>query len=146
MAKVGDAEKVTAFLEGFFQRSRWSANLTFDPVKTLNYLRRAIHTNYAPYVLAFDKDQVVGLCSYHLYDVFTDPIAVMDETYVDPKYRFTDLGRRVVSTAIELARAEGCKAMNFPIASGMKQQNGLANMIGRHFGGEYVGMIFMVRL
>ena len=45
-----------------------------------------------------DGDELVGLCSYHTFDVFTDPIAVMDETYVVKKYHRTDLGRRLVAT------------------------------------------------
>jgi hypothetical protein len=52
------------------------------------------------------------------------------------------LGRRLVGMAIDMARADGCKVMNFPICSGMKEQNSLMNMVGRHFGAEPIGMIF----
>ena len=66
-------------------------------------------------VLAMDDDEMVGVCSYHTFDVFTDPIAVMDETYVAPNTSRTDLGRRLVAMVIDLARGDGCKVMNFPI-------------------------------
>ena len=142
LAEVEDVEKVTAFLGSFFARSRWADNLSFHPVKAASYLRGAIGSGYAPYVTAWDGETLVGLCSYHTFDVFTDPIAVMDETYVVPRYHRTDLGRRLVALVLELAKAEGCKVMNFPIASGMPEQNSLMNMVGRHFGAEYVGTIF----
>jgi GNAT superfamily N-acetyltransferase len=142
LARKEDAVKIAPFLGAFFARSRWSETLTFHEGKALDYLERVIGSGYAPYVLALDGDELVGVCSYHTYDVFTDPIAVMDETYALPRYRRTDLGRRLVGLAIEMARAEGCKAINFPIASGMPEQNSLMNMVGRHFGAEYIGMIF----
>lgn len=142
LAKIEDAPRVASFLGMFFARSKWAETLTYHEGKALIYLQRVIGTGYAPYVIALDDGELVGLCSYHTYDVFTDPIAVMDETYVVPRYRFTDLGRRLVALAIEMARGEGCKAINFPIASGMPEQNSLMNMVGRHFGAEYIGMIF----
>jgi GNAT superfamily N-acetyltransferase len=117
--------------------------MTFNRPGALAYLNYAIPNNYAPHVLAFDKDALVGLCSYHLYTAYTDkPIAVMDETFVIPELRRSDLGRRLVALAITLARADGCAIMNFPIASGLPAQNSLMNMVGRHFGADPVGMIF----
>jgi GNAT superfamily N-acetyltransferase len=142
LARTEDAPRIAPFLGAFFARSRWAETLTYHEGKALAYLQRVIGSGYAPYVIALDGDELVGVCSYHTYDVFTDPIAVMDETYVVPRYRFTDLGRRLVGLAIELARGEGCKAINFPIASGMPEQNSLMNMVGRHFGAEYIGTIF----
>jgi len=142
MAGVDDVARIVDFLGDFFARSRWADNLTFQPHKAMRYLLGAIGSGYAPYVTAWDGDELVGLCSYHTFDVFTDPIAVMDETYVVPRYHRTDLGRRLIATVLELAKAEGCKVMNFPIASGMPEQNSLMNMVGRHFGAEYIGTIF----
>ena len=98
------------------------------------------------YVIAMDGDEMVGVCSYHMFSVFSEPIAVMDETYTVSRYRRTDLGRRLIAMVIELARADGCKVINFPICSGLKEQNSLMNMVGRHFGAEPVGMIFSKRL
>jgi GNAT superfamily N-acetyltransferase len=142
MAEVGDVDKVVAFLGIFFARSRWADTLTFNAEKATRYLTGAIGSGYAPYVTAWDGDELVGLCSYHTFDVLTDPIAVMDETYVVPRYHRTDLGRRLIAMVLALAKAEGCKLMNFPIASGMPEQNSLMNMVGRHFGAEYIGTIF----
>jgi len=142
LAEVGDVEKIVPFLADFFARSCWARDLQFHPAKAQRYLFGAIGSGYAPYVIAMDGDELVGLCSYHTFDVFTDPIAVMDETYVVKKYHRTDLGRRLVSLVLTLAKSEGCKVMNFPIASGMPEQNSLMNMIGRHFGADYVGTVF----
>ena len=137
-----DAAEIAAFLGRFFERSCWSQHLTYSEDRARAYLEFALGTNYAIYVIARDAGELAGLCSYHTFGVFTEPMAVMDETYTDPKYRFTDLGRRLVAMAIEMARADGCKVMNFPICSGLPSQNSLMNMVGRHFGAEPVGMIF----
>ena len=142
LARVEDAVKIAPLLGAFFARSQWANDLAFHEGKALSYLQRVIGSGYAPYIIALDGEELVGVCSYHTYDVFTDPIAVMDETYVVPRYRFTDLGRRLVALSIEMARADRCKVINFPIASGMPEQNGLMNMVGRHFGAVPIGMIF----
>lgn len=142
LGRADEARAIAKFLGDFFAVSRWADNLTFHEDKATHYLAHAIGTAQAVYLLAVDGTNMVGVCSYHTWDVFTDPIAVMDETYVIPAYRYTDLGRRLVATVIDLARGDGCKLMNFPICSGMAEQNSLMNMVGRHFGAQPVGMIF----
>lgn len=143
LGKVEDVEKIADLLGSFFDRTIWAQHMKFNRTSALAYLNYTLSHGYAPHALAFDGDELVGVCSYHLYRMYTDkPIAVMDETYVAPRLARTDLGRRLVALAIDLARGDGCAVMNFPIASGMKQQNGLMNMVGRHFGADYVGAIF----
>jgi GNAT superfamily N-acetyltransferase len=142
MAEAKDAAMVAEFLGNFFELSNWSQYLKYHPERTRIYLEAAVGTEFAMYVIAMDGDEMVGVCSYHVFGIFSEPMAVMDETYTIPKYRKTDLGRRLIATVIELARGDGCKVMNFPICSGMKEQNSLMNMVGRHFGAEPVGMIF----
>jgi GNAT superfamily N-acetyltransferase len=142
LAVLEDCEKVAAFLGYFFARSRWAECLTYDEAKALAYLKQAIPNGFAVYVIALEADELVGLCSYHTYSFFTDPCAVMDETYVVPRLRRTDLGRRLVFLAMHLAKGDGCKCFNFPIASGMREQRSLMNMVQRHFGAEPMGVIF----
>ena len=143
LGKVDDAERITDLLGRFFDLTIWAQNMRFNHSGALDYLRRAIGSGFAPHVLAYDGDELVGLCSYHIYSCYTDkPIAVMDETFVLPRLRRTDIGRRLVFLAIDLARGDGCAVMNFPIASGMKAQTSLMNMVARHFGAEPVGVIF----
>ena len=141
LATVDDVKKIVPFLGAFFARSRWAEQLTFKPESALKYLAHAITSGFAPYVLAFDGDELVGCCSYHIYNVFTEPIAVMDETYVVPRLRRTDLARRLVFLALECARADNCKIMNFPVSSGMPEQQGLINMLMKHFGCENMGVL-----
>lgn len=142
LGKAADARMIARFLGEFFAVSRWADNLTFDAGKATNFLHQTIDSGFMVYLLAMEGEEMVGVCSYHVWDVFTDPIAVMDETYVVPKYRFTDLGRRLIATVLSLAKGDGCALMNFPICSGMAEQNSLMNMVGRHFGATPVGMIF----
>lgn len=146
MAESKDAAMIAEFLGNFFEVSAWSKYLKYHRERTQAYLEVAVGTEFAMYVMAMDGDEMVGVCSYHVFAVFSEPMAVMDETYTTPKYRRTDLGRRLIATVIELARGDGCKVMNFPICSGMKEQNSLMNMVGRHFGAEPVGMIFRKKL
>jgi GNAT superfamily N-acetyltransferase len=141
LATKDDVETVVPFLALFFARSRWAEQLTFNSDAATAYLSRAIPTGYAPYIMALDGDRLVGICSYHMYNVFTEPVGVMDETYVLPDYRRTDLGRRLVYLAMHLAKSEGCKIMNFPVASGMFEQRSLINMLVRHFGCEPMGLL-----
>jgi GNAT superfamily N-acetyltransferase len=142
LGQVTDVPRIADFLEMFFHLTPWSRVVRFKKDGALAYLTMAIGNGYAPHACAFDAEELVGICSYHVYSAYTDPIAVMDETYVLPRLKRTDLGRRLVSLAIDLARGDGCKVMNFPIASGLPAQNSLMNMVGRHFGAEPVGMIF----
>jgi hypothetical protein len=138
-----DVGAIVDLLERFFCMTIWAQNMKFNRPGAEQYLSYAIPAGFAPHALAFDGDELVGLCSYHLYTAYTDkPIAVMDETFVTPRLKRTDLGRRLVGLAIDLARADGCAIMNFPIASGLPAQNSLMNMVGRHFGADYVGTIF----
>lgn len=143
LGQADDVDRIADLLERFFGMTIWAQHMTFNKDGALAYLRYAIPAGYAPHALAFDGDELVGLCSYHLYSAYTvPPIAVMDETFVLPRLRRSDLGRRLVALAIDLARADGCAIMNFPIASGLPAQNSLMNMVGNHFGADYVGTIF----
>jgi GNAT superfamily N-acetyltransferase len=142
LGRLEDVPKIVDLVELFFHRTTWAQVVNFKRDGATKWLAYAIDAGYAPHAVAFDGDELVGVCSYHTFSTYTDPIAVMDETYVLPRLRRTDLGRRLVALAIELARGEGCKVMNFPIASGLPEQNSLMNMVGRHFGAVPVGMIF----
>jgi GNAT superfamily N-acetyltransferase len=142
LGRTEDAPKVVDLVELFFHRTPWARVIKFKREGAEKWLNFAIGSGYAPHALAFDGEELVGMCSYHVFSTYTDPIAVMDETYVLPRLRRTDLGRRLVGLAIDLAKADGCVVMNFPIASGLPEQNSLMNMVGRHFGAEPIGMIF----
>jgi len=138
-----EAGQVADFLSQFFEQSDWADDLKLDWHKALHYLQRGIRSGATVYVLAKDENRcVVGVCSYHTFDVFEKPVAVMDETYVVAKYRKTDLGRRLISLILELAKAEGCAVMNLPICSGMKEQRSLMNMVEKHFNAVPVGTIY----
>lgn len=142
LATLDDIPKLVELLAGFFASSNWADCMQLDPAKVVPYLHYGISTGKIPYVVAMDGDEMVGLCSYHTFDMFSAPLGVMDETYVVKRLRRTDLGRRLIGLILQLARADGCAAINLPICSGMKEQNSLMNMVGRHFGAQPVGMIF----
>jgi len=102
LATVEDVPAIADLLERFFGLTIWAQNMTFNKVSALAYLNYAVPNGFAPHALAFDKDELVGLCSYHLYTAYTNkPIAVMDETFVIPRLRRSDLGRRLVALALD---------------------------------------------
>jgi GNAT superfamily N-acetyltransferase len=142
LATFEDAAMIAEFLGEFFHLSRWAECLEYHQHKAQIYLARALANNFVVYLIALDQDKMVGVCSYHVFDVFTNPMAVMDETYVIKRLQRTDLGRRLITTILALAKADGCAVINFPICSGMPEQNSLMNMVGKHFGADPVGMIF----
>ena len=142
LAKPGDETKLVDLLELFFSLSAWKGAMRFHRDKTLLHLTGVLAMGRAPYIMALDGDELVGVCSYHIWSSCTDPIAVLDECFVLPRLRRTDLGRRLIFLALHLAKGDGCVAFHFPIASGMPAQNSLMNMVGRHFGAEYIGTIF----
>ena len=141
LATKDDIATVVPFLATFFARSRWAENLAFNSESAARYLERAIPSGYAVYIIALDGAEIVGLCSYHMYNVFTEPVGVMDETYVVPEWRRSDLGCRLVHLALHLAKGEGCKVMNFPVASGMYEQRSLINMLVKRFACEPMGLL-----
>jgi hypothetical protein len=85
LATKEDVVRIVPFLAYFFAQSRWAENLAFHSEKARDYLEYAIPPGYAVYIIALDGDEVVGVISYHTFKVFTDPMAVMDETYVLPQ-------------------------------------------------------------
>ena len=146
MATVDDIPQLLEVIAQFFAASRWSECLTLDDRGARQYLRRAIETGYSPYVLALDGDRIVGFISYHAEKgVYTDPLAVLDEVFVLPSYRNSDIGRRLVWVAMGLARDSGAKVFHFPVASGMGVQRSLINML-KKFGAEEIGVILRVVL
>jgi GNAT superfamily N-acetyltransferase len=142
LGRLEDVPAIVDLIELFFHRTSWSQVVSFKRDAALAWLTHSIPAGFTPHAVAYDGAELVGVSSYHVFATYTDPIAVMDETYVLPRLRRTDLGRRLIALVIELARADVCKVINFPIASGLPEQNSLMNMVGRHFGAVPIGMIF----
>lgn len=143
LASVDDIPALVELYGKFFAESQWPPFLTFDPQRAVANLHRIL--TYVPHICAFDRDELVGTISYHLDRQYTDPIAVMDETYVKPAFRGSNLGRKLVALAIYLARHDGAKVFNFPLASGMKETKSYVNML-RKFGAVPCGIIMRVVL
>lgn len=159
LADVDDAQRIAQLLGVFFAETIWPDCLTFDAARAAVCIERGIRNRTQPFILAFDRgpkkfedanryetgvlDQVplVGCVSWHLDNRFTDPIGVLDEVFVVPRLRRSDLGRRLIMLAVHVGKAEGAKVFNFPVASGMKQQASLINLLTRHVGAEPVGVI-----
>lgn len=144
-ATAEDIPALVDVLDTFFHESQWKAYLTYDREKVTRSLEHLIPTHRQPYLLAFEDGKIVGLISWHLYGDFTDAIAVMDETYLAPRYRTTDLGRKLVALALYLAEGEGARIFNFPLASGQKETATYVNML-KKFGGVECGVLVRVML
>jgi predicted N-acetyltransferase YhbS len=140
-ATPDDAPEIARLFGEYFSSTQWQHFLTFDEAKTTARVRELIEGKKTPHLLAWDGDKVIGILSWH-YDCqyVAEPIAVMDETYVDPEYRQTDLGRKMVAIALYFAKLDNAAVFNFPIASGLPSTRTLVNLL-KKFGGEICGVI-----
>lgn len=155
LATVDDAPVIARLIGAWFPMTTWKDCLTYDEAKAATFIERGIATRCEPFVLAFGPQNfsdpsldrnvfqaLVGCISWHLdARLTTEPVGVLDEVFVVPRLRRSDLGRRLVMMALHIAKEEGARVMNFPIASGMPEQQSLINMLVRHFGAEPVGVI-----
>jgi hypothetical protein len=157
LATVDDVSAIAQLISAWFPMTIWKDCLSFDAVKAAPYIARGIASGCQPFILALDQPtknfpgpdpagntiqpELVGCISWHLDARFTEPIGVLDEVFVVPRLRRSDLGRRLIMMAMHISREEGAKVFNFPVASGMPAQVSLINMLTRHIGAEPVGVI-----
>lgn len=141
LATLDDIPALMPVLEEFFHATPWSERgLTFQHDKVENALRLVIGRGVQPYLLALDRGEIVGCLSWHYWSDFCEPIAVMDETYIKPEYRRSDLARKLVRLSMFIAQGDNARVMNFPLASGLKETRTFVNML-RKFGCEMTGVM-----
>jgi len=140
-AELKHVPKLARLFGEYFYETQWQVFLTFNEQKCIARLSQLVSQEFTPHLVALDHGEIVGVISWH-YDLqYTDePIAVMDETFVLPQYRSSDLGRKLVALALHIAAKHGAVVMNFPIASGLPSTKTLVNLL-RKFRGEICGMI-----
>jgi GNAT superfamily N-acetyltransferase len=142
LATVADVPDVARLFSMFFHESIWHRHLTYNEEKARKRLEYMIGNGFAPHLIARHLGEPIGVISYHIDKNYTDEgIGVMNETYVVPAFRKTNLGRKLVALAIHLARGDGCTIFNFPLASGLIETRTYANML-KKFGAQQCGMIF----
>jgi len=141
LATHDDVPAIAQMFGAYFHATQWAYFLSYDEDKTIKRLHELIAGKRSPHLLAFDGHRLVGVLSWHYDNAYVrEPIGVMDETYVDPEYRHTNLGRKLVGLALHLAHGDGAPVFNFPIASGLPETRTLVNML-RKFGGEVCGVL-----
>lgn len=142
-AEHDDVPAIAQLFGAYFHATPWQYWLTYDEEKTIKRLHELVAGKRTPHLLAFDGHELIGLISWHYDDQYVrEPIAVMDETYVHPQYRRTNLGRKLVALALAFANeVDNAAVFNFPIASGLPEMKTLTNMLKRKFGGEICGIL-----
>jgi GNAT superfamily N-acetyltransferase len=141
LASLDDIPAMVAALRAFFDETPWGARgVSFDAESVERFLQFSTPRGSQPYLLALDHGRIVGLISWHYYRDYTDPIAVMDETYVAPDFRRTNLARKLVALALHMANGDGARIMNFPLCSGLDATRTYVNML-RKFGAEMTGVM-----
>jgi predicted N-acetyltransferase YhbS len=140
-AQLEHVPRLARLFGEYFYETQWGMFLTFDEQKCIRRLSQLVQQEFTPHLVAFDGERIVGIISWH-YDMqyTTEPIAVMDETFVLPPYRSSNLGRKLVGLALHMAAKHKAPVFNFPIASGLPSTATLTNML-RKFGGEICGVI-----
>jgi N-acetylglutamate synthase-like GNAT family acetyltransferase len=140
-AELKHVPRLVRLFGEYFYETQWGMFLTFDQDKCAARLSQLVQQEFTPHLVALDNGEIIGVISWH-YDLqyTVEPIAVMDETFVLPPYRQSDLGRKLVALALHIAAKHKAPVFNFPIASGLPSTATLRNML-RKFGGEICGVI-----
>jgi N-acetylglutamate synthase-like GNAT family acetyltransferase len=141
LALPDDTDSIADLFGEWFPMSVWKDCITYDRARAPTVIRRGIEHNYQPFILAHENGALVGLISWHLDTRYTDPIGVLDEVFVVPRLVRSDLGARLVFHSIDQAKKCGAKVYNFPLASGMRAQRSLTNMLMKRFHAEPIGVI-----
>lgn len=144
LATPDDVDRLVDLFSTFFAESQYQSHLTFDPEAAKKYLTRAIGSGYSPHIIAEDMDdgdKIAGTISFHFDNSFsTEPLAVLDEVYALEKYRQTPVGRALVGSMMDWAKASGAHCMHIPITSGHASQQSLINLF-KKFGAEEIGTV-----
>ena len=142
LAGAGDADELNRLFQRFFDEAHYrDRGIVYSPGRAGEWLQRVLSTGSTPHIVARREGAIVGVVSFGLDDTFCErPVAVLHTVYVVPDQRRSAIGLILVMSAINLAREEGACAFHAPIASGLKEQASLANLL-RRCGCETIGTI-----
>jgi GNAT superfamily N-acetyltransferase len=142
LATLDDVEQLVMLAMTLLRESpTYNALFPYDPAATRKHMQLAIRTQCMPYIVAVHDGRIVGTISYTMDDSFSDSkCAVMGDLFAYREYRFTPVGRTLVTALFDLVKHRGAVAIHMPIAGGHEAMPTLKNML-KKFGAEDIGVI-----
>jgi L-amino acid N-acyltransferase YncA len=144
--RVGKAADVEPLLTRFgvdhFSEGGFGAFSTFDLERAVREMTRLVERDDTPFIVAEVNGDVAGWISWTMMHVFTrEPIAVLWTIYVRPEYRDGAIGRRLIYSALDLAKSEGACAFFMTVAPTSEPAKALCHIL-RQFGFVSMGGAF----
>lgn len=111
------APLLTAYGADHFYEGGFGQFSTFDLDRAIREMTRQVERDDTPVAIAEIGGEFAGWVSWTMMHVFTvAPIAVLWTIYVRPEYRHGAVGRRLIWSAIDIARREGACAFFATVA------------------------------
>ena len=133
---------VTRYGADHFTEGGFGEFSTFDLKRAIRETRALVERDDTPFILAEIGDEFAGWMSWTMMHVFTvAPIAVLWTIYVRPEYRHGAVGRRLIWSAMDIARREGACAFFATVAPTSYGGQALCHLF-REFGFAPMGGAF----
>lgn len=131
LAKKEDIPALVAFGRAFFAESQYGLfGVEFSERVAEAYLTEAVSETFVPHLVATIDGLPVGGVSFSYDNSFSErPIAVLQNIYVEKKFRRSAIGRILIMMAADLAKSEGACAFFAPVNSGTGNTHSLGNML-----------------
>jgi L-amino acid N-acyltransferase YncA len=144
--RIGNAADVAPLLTEYgadhFYEGGFGKFSTFDLERAIREMCAQVKRDDTPFILAEIGDEFVGWMSWTMMHVFTvAPIAVLWTIYVRPEYRHGAVGRRLIWSAMDLAKKEGACAFFATVAPTSLGGESLCHLF-RSFGFDPMGGAF----
>jgi L-amino acid N-acyltransferase YncA len=143
VGKVADvAPLLTQYGADHFYEGGFGQFTTFDLDRAIREMSVQVARDDTPFAVAEIGDEFVGWISWNMMHVFTvAPIAVLWTVYVRPEYRHGAVGRRLVWSAMDIAKKEGACAFFATVAPTSPGGQSLCHLF-RSFGFDPMGGAF----
>ena len=147
IGKAGDvAPLLTQYGADHFTEGGFAAFSTFDLERAIREMSAQVARDDTPLIIAEIGDEFVGWMSWTMMHVFTTaPIAVLWTIYVRPEYRHGAVGRKLIWSALDVARNEGACAFFATVAPTSPGGQSLCHLF-RAFGFQPMGGAFSMVL
>lgn len=144
--RVGNADDVEPLLTKYgadhFHEGGFAAFSTFDLERAVREMRLQVERDDTPFIVAVIDGEPIGWLSWTTMHVFTAlPIAVLWTIYVRPEYRHAAVGRKLIWSAMDIAKSEGACAFFATVAPTSAGGQSLCHLF-RAFGFEPMGGAF----
>ena len=137
------APLLTAYGADHFYEGGFGQFSTFDLDRAIREMTRQVERDDTPVAIAEISGEFVGWISWTMMHVFTvAPIAVLWTIYVRPEYRHGAVGRRLIWSALDIAKKEWAHAPSTITVAPTGAGGQALSHLFREFGFEPMGGAF----